>query len=414
MSGSFLDLGALLPIRRILRKVGSAYSRMTYRPALAIEGSGVVVTDDPDYVDELGQTVGKTIVTITAGEGSIGTGVLAITDSTTADGDSTSAAPANHQHAHGNRGGGTLHADVVTGGASGFMTGTQASKLGGIAAGATNDTAAIAALVAADTSLAAADTALGVRASALEAGAVRRVRATTVEAITLSGEQTIDGVAVVTGDRVLVRGQVSAATNGIYVVSSGAWTRATDFDATAEVLSGLLVTVSEGTAKADSLWMLTTNAPITLGATSLAFAQLNGSGGSVDFAAVQAALAAASGAVDLNGQSLTDVGGLSSPSSATWLLGALQFLASGAAHYVDAPAGNALLCRGALGLECSSSAGAVGIVAATEIAMTAPHVFVATGAAPGGNPTGGAFLWYDGTNFKFRRADGTVLTLTAT
>lgn len=37
---------------------------------------------------------------------------------------------------HGTRGGGNLHADVVTGGASGFMTGAQATKLAGIAAGA--------------------------------------------------------------------------------------------------------------------------------------------------------------------------------------------------------------------------------------------------------------------------------------
>ncbi|MBP0483933.1 hypothetical protein [Sagittula salina] len=53
--------------------------------------------------------------------------------------------------------------------------------------------------------------------------------------ITLSGAQTIDGVAVTAGQRVGVGGQTNAALNGIYVVASGAWTRATDMDASAEV-----------------------------------------------------------------------------------------------------------------------------------------------------------------------------------
>ena len=44
------------------------------------------------------------------------------------------------------------------------------------------------------------------------------VRAATTAAITLSGEQTIDGIACVTGDRVLVKDQASAIANGIYCV----------------------------------------------------------------------------------------------------------------------------------------------------------------------------------------------------
>lgn len=104
------------------------------------------------------------------------------------------------------------------------------------------------------------------------------VRATTTGPITLSGTQTIDGVAVIAGDRVLVKDQTTAAQNGIYVVAAGAWSRATDADSDAKVTAGLFTFVEEGTANADSGWVLTTNAPVTLGTTSLTFTQFSGAG----------------------------------------------------------------------------------------------------------------------------------------
>lgn len=72
------------------------------------------------------------------------------------------------------------------------------------------------------------------------------VRAATTASITLSGAQTIDGVSVVAGNRVLVKDQATASENGIYVVAAGAWTRATDMDASIEV-AGAFVNVDEGT-----------------------------------------------------------------------------------------------------------------------------------------------------------------------
>ncbi len=101
------------------------------------------------------------------------------------------------------------------------------------------------------------------------------VRVATTANITLSGEQTIDGVSVVAGDRVLVKDQTTAADRGIYVCASGSWTRATDFDTSAEAKPGSTVWVNEGTANGDTSWVLTTNAPITLGSTSLTFTQNN-------------------------------------------------------------------------------------------------------------------------------------------
>lgn len=103
-------------------------------------------------------------------------------------------------------------------------------------------------------------------------------RVATTANITLSGTQTIDGVAVVAGDRVLVKNQSTASENGIYEVVAGSWSRASDADSNAKVTTGLFTFVSEGTVNADSGWVLTTNDAITLGTTSLAFAQFSGAG----------------------------------------------------------------------------------------------------------------------------------------
>jgi hypothetical protein len=104
------------------------------------------------------------------------------------------------------------------------------------------------------------------------------VRAATTANITLSGEQTIDGVSVAAGDRVLVKNQSTGSENGIYVCAAGSWSRATDADSDAEVTPGLFTFVEEGTANADSGWVLTTNGAITVGTTSLAFVQFSGAG----------------------------------------------------------------------------------------------------------------------------------------
>jgi len=109
------------------------------------------------------------------------------------------------------------------------------------------------------------------------------VRVATTEAITLSSGledgDTIDGVTLATGNRVLVKNQDTASENGIYVVkASGAPDRATDADTSVEVTAGMFTFVEEGTINADTGWVLTTNDTITLGTTSLTFAQFSGAG----------------------------------------------------------------------------------------------------------------------------------------
>jgi len=104
------------------------------------------------------------------------------------------------------------------------------------------------------------------------------VRAATTANITLSGTQTIDGVAVIAGDRVLVKNQTTGSQNGIYAVAAGAWSRATDADSDAEVHAGMFTFVTEGSTLADTGWVLSTNDPITLNTTALTFGQFSGGG----------------------------------------------------------------------------------------------------------------------------------------
>jgi len=102
------------------------------------------------------------------------------------------------------------------------------------------------------------------------------VRVAATGNVVLSGAQQVDGVAVVAGDRVLLPSQTLAKDNGLWIVANGDWVRATDANTSAKVTPGLTVMVEEGVANGDSLWHLTTNAPITLGTTALQFKMLAG------------------------------------------------------------------------------------------------------------------------------------------
>lgn len=88
----------------------------------------------------------------------------------------------------------------------------------------------------------------GLAASASVKGPCRTLSLT---AITLSGEQTVASVAVVTGDRVLVGGQTDDTANGIYLVSTGAWQRAPDWNRSDDVMDGTLILVTGG----DNSWL---------------------------------------------------------------------------------------------------------------------------------------------------------------
>lgn len=107
------------------------------------------------------------------------------------------------------------------------------------------------------------------------------VRAATTTTGTLSSAysngSTIDGVTLVTGDRILIKDQTNGAENGIYVVNaSGAPTRAADADASGDMTAGVTVFISEGNTQGNSAWSITTDDTITLGTTAITFTQVAG------------------------------------------------------------------------------------------------------------------------------------------
>lgn len=101
------------------------------------------------------------------------------------------------------------------------------------------------------------------------------VRAATTANITLSGTQTIDGVALIAGDRILVKNQTTNTQNGVYDVASGAWARSTDSDTGTELVNAFYF-VQSGTTLQATGWVQSTPGPITPGTTGLVFSQFSG------------------------------------------------------------------------------------------------------------------------------------------
>ena len=101
--------------------------------------------------------------------------------------------------------------------------------------------------------------------------------ATTANIASLSGTMTIDGIALVAGDRVLVKDQTAQAQNGIYVVAAGSWARSSDGDTWAELVSAY-VFVEQGTTNADNGFLCSVDAGGTLGTTAVTFVQFSGAG----------------------------------------------------------------------------------------------------------------------------------------
>jgi hypothetical protein len=100
-----------------------------------------------------------------------------------------------------------------------------------------------------------------------DSSALITARVGTTANILLSGLQTIDGIALADGDRVLVKNQTNPAENGIYLVRSGAWVRTSDLPV-GLTDPNVFLWVSEG-GQADTAWVLTNDAPITVGTTGL-------------------------------------------------------------------------------------------------------------------------------------------------
>jgi hypothetical protein len=107
------------------------------------------------------------------------------------------------------------------------------------------------------------------------------VRAASTGNLTIASPgASIDGVALSSGDRVLVKNQTTGSENGIYVWNgaSSAMTRASDADSGTDLSDGTAVYVGEGTTQANTAWVQTANNPVTIGTTATTWAQF-GAGG---------------------------------------------------------------------------------------------------------------------------------------
>src|SRR5579871_388173 len=98
--------------------------------------------------------------------------------------------------------------------------------------------------------------------------------ATTGSNITLSGLFTLDGIALAAGDRVLVKDQTDARTNGLYNASTGPWTRTIDAANNSQWTRGTQIAVTDGIANAGKTYELSAVTPVVLGASNLTFALL--------------------------------------------------------------------------------------------------------------------------------------------
>jgi hypothetical protein len=94
--------------------------------------------------------------------------------------------------------------------------------------------------------------------------------------LALVGLPTIDGILVQNDDRVLVWRQTNAQQNGIYLARTGAWVRATDFDETAEVRPGVLISVMQGLFYKQSIFQITNTGAVTVGTSNILVARVTG------------------------------------------------------------------------------------------------------------------------------------------
>ena len=236
------------------------------------------------------------------------------------------------------------------------------------------------------------------------------VLAATTGNITLSGVQTIDGVTVESGDRVLVKDQTDASENGIYVAAAGAWARSADADGNpnGEVTSGMFTFVEEGTVNQSTGYVLITADPIDVGTTDLVFTQFSGAGSAVAGTGIDitgnvisvdsAVLADIADLATLSGmpENSTDLGqftGSTIPDSST-IKAALQALETKTEQNASASANNSTTLvdhesRISANETAISTLQSGGTTNATDITNLQTAVGIASGATDMGTFTGG-------------------------
>jgi len=219
--------------------------------------------------------------------------------------------------------------------------------------------------------------------------------ASTVNIASLSGLQTVDTVSLVAGNTVLVKNQTNAADNGIYLVSSGAWTRSIGADTWDEYVGAIIFIVS-GT-QADSAWYSMAQPGGTLGVTAINWSNFTvsaiytaGTGltltGTVFSITNTAVTAAAYGSATQVGTFTVNAQGqltLAGNTTITPAVGSITGLGTGVATWLATPSSANLLAA------VTDETGSGSLVFATSPSLVTPIL----GTPQSGNFSTGTFTW---------------------
>ncbi len=225
--------------------------------------------------------------------------------------------------------------------------------------------------------------------------------ATTANLTSLAGTTTIDGVAVVAGNRVLVKDQTTSADNGIYIVAAGSWARADDASTAAEI-AGSFVNVQSGSANGGTQYVTTFKSTDTVGVTAMAWnsvvsGSITSGVSSITFGSTGLTPSTAtSGAVSVGGTLAAASGGTGQTSYA---VGDLLYASAATtiSKLSDVATGNVLISGG---VGVAPSYGKVGLT--THVSGTLP---VANGGTGLTSATTGDLLYASGSNTWASLAD---------